>query len=331
MAEATLTKKDFKSDQEVRWCPGCGDYAILNAMQMVLADLGAKREKTVFVSGIGCSSRFPYYMSTYGFHGIHGRAPAIATGVKLGNPELDVWIATGDGDGLSIGGNHLAHILRRNVDLKILMFNNEIYGLTKGQYSPTSPPGTKTKSTPMGSVDRPFNPLAFALGCNATFVARTVDADTKHMVKILKIAASHKGTAFVEILQNCVIFNADFYSATMERDVRDEKSIDLTAGERMVFGKNKDKGLKVEGFEVKIVEAKDADVWDPTVRSSAPAFLMSMMDQDPAMPKPLGIFRSVKDAVYDRDVNAQVEKAIASRGRGKLRDLVWSGETWKVG
>ncbi len=299
-------------------------------MQVVLADLGAKRDQTVFVSGIGCSSRFPYYMSTYGFHTIHGRAPAIATGVKLANPELDVWIATGDGDGLSIGGNHLAHLLRRNLDLKVLMFNNEIYGLTKGQYSPTSPPGTKTKSTPMGSVDRPFHPLAFALGCNATFVARTVDNDMKHMVKIFKIAAAHRGTAFVEILQNCVIFNPDFYSDSMERDVRDDKTIDLAAGEKMTFGKNHEKGLKIDGFELKVVEAKDADTWDPTVSSSAPAFLMSMMDQDPALPKPLGIFRSVKEATYERAVHAQVDKAISSRGRGKLRDLIWSGETWTV-
>jgi 2-oxoglutarate ferredoxin oxidoreductase subunit beta len=242
-----------------------------------------------------------------------------------------VWIATGDGDGLSIGGNHLAHLLRRNLDLKVLMFNNEIYGLTKGQYSPTSPPGTKTKSTPMGSVDRPFHPLAFALGCNATFVARTVDNDQKHMVKTFKTAAAHKGTAFVEILQNCVIFNEDFYSDSMDRDVREEKTIDLVAGEKMIYGKGKDKGLKIEGFEVKVVEAKDADTWDPMVRSSAPAFLMSMMDQDPGLPKPLGIFRAVQEATYERAVNAQVEKAIASRGRGKLRDLVWSGETWTVG
>jgi len=329
-ATATLTKKDYKSDQEVRWCPGCGDYAILNAIQMHLAERQAKREKTVFVSGIGCSSRFPYYMDTYGFHTIHGRAPAFATGIKTANPELEVWLVTGDGDGLSIGGNHLAHILRRNVDVNILLFNNEIYGLTKGQYSPTSPIGKRTKSSPLGSADRPFNPISFALGCNATFVSRTVDVDNKHMLKTFDAAAAHKGASFVEILQNCVIFNKDFYADTVGKAVRDEQTIDLVPGEKMVFGKERDKGIKLDGWDVKVVAAADADVWDPTVSSSAPAFLMSMMDKDPALPTPIGIFRQVDDLVYDEAVNRQIEQAIASKGRGKVEDLVWSGETWEV-
>ena len=330
MPEATLTKKDFKSDQEVRWCPGCGDYVILNAVQSALAKMNVKREKTVFVSGIGCSSRFPYYMNTYGFHSIHGRAPAIASGVKLANPELDVWIVTGDGDGLSIGGNHLAHILRRNLDVRILLFNNEIYGLTKGQYSPTSPSGTRTKSTPMGSIDRAFNPIAFALGCNATFVARTVDTDTKHMMATIETAAQHKGTAFVEILQNCVIFNKDFYDDTMARAVRAEKTIDLQAGKPMVYGKDQDKGLVIEGLEAKVVPAAEAQVWDPTVSSAAAAFLMSTMDHDQALPTPLGIFRSVSDMVYEEAAHQQIDAATEKKGRGKIRDLVWSGETWTV-
>jgi len=256
---ATLKKKDFQSDQEVRWCPGCGDYAILNAVQKFLADNGARPEKTVFVSGIGCSSRFPYYMNTYGFHTIHGRAPAFATGIKTANPELDVWLVTGDGDGLSIGGNHLAHILRRNVNLQIMLFNNQIYGLTKGQYSPTSPLGKRTKTSPMGSVDRPFNPINFAVGCNGTFVARTLDVDGKHMAKTLAAASAHNGTAFIEILQNCVIFNKDFYNETVARDVRAEKTIDLIPGEKMLFGKDNDKGLRVEGFEVKVCSPDEAE------------------------------------------------------------------------
>jgi len=329
MAQA-LTKKDFQSDQEVRWCPGCGDYAILAAMQKYLADVGADPSKTVFVSGIGCSSRFPYYMNTYGFHTIHGRAPAFATGIKATNPELDVWLVTGDGDALSIGGNHLAHILRRNVNVNILMFNNEIYGLTKGQYSPTSPIGTRKKSTPMGSVDRPFNPISFALGCSATFVARTIDVDAKHMAKVFAAAHQHQGTSFVEILQNCVIFNKDFYSATVEKPVRGEKMIDLVPGERMVYGEGATKGLRISGWDVEVVPADQADVWDPTTRSSSPAFLLAQLSQNPDLPTPYGIFRDVPDRIYEEDVNAQVEAAVAKRGKGSIEDLVWAGERWEI-
>ena len=331
MAETqTLTKKDFKSDQEVRWCPGCGDYAILNCVQGVMASLGVPRHQTVFVSGIGCSSRFPYYMNTYGFHSIHGRAPAIATGIKTANPELSVWLVTGDGDGLSIGGNHMAHILRRNVDVKILLFNNEIYGLTKGQYSPTSPTGLKTKSTPMGSVDRPFHPLSFALGCGATFVARTLDTHMKHMEQVLLAAANHRGAAFVEIYQNCVIFNDGCFDEFAEKTVRDDKTIDLRPGHPMVFGKELDKGIRIEGWEPKIVPAAQADVWRADTSSGGPAFVMSQLDADPAMPRPLGILRDVEAPAFERAVHEQIERAKKVRGVGTLKELVYSGDTWTV-
>ena len=329
-AKKTLTKKDFASDQEVRWCPGCGDYAILNAVQKFMADSGADPAKTVFVSGIGCSSRFPYYMNTYGFHTIHGRAPAVATGVKVANPELDVWIVTGDGDSLSIGGNHLAHILRRNLNVNILMFNNEIYGLTKGQYSPTSPVGTKKKSTPMGSIDRPFEPAQFALGAQATFVARTIDQDVKHMSEVLQKAKEHQGTSFIEILQNCVIFNKDFYSKNVDRAVRPDRTINLVAGEPMIYGKERDKGLRFENFEVKRCSAEEADVWNPSTKSAAPGFLIAGMREDPEMPIPIGIMRSSEAPNYEVGVNAQVDDAIAKKGKGELNDLVYAGEMWTV-
>ena len=325
-----LTKKDFASDQEVRWCPGCGDYAILNALQRYMAETEADPAKTVFVSGIGCSSRFPYYMNTYGFHTIHGRAPAVATGVKVANPELDVWIVTGDGDALSLGGNHLAHILRRNLDVNILMFNNEIYGLTKGQYSPTSPVGTKKKSTPMGSIDRPFEPVQFALGAQATFVARTVDQDQKHMAKILSAAAAHRGTSFIEVLQNCVIFNKDFYASTVEKKVRPERTIDLSPGNPLVYGGDSDKGLRFRGFEVERCAADEADVWHSDTQSPAPAVLLSGMRDDEQMPVPIGVFRNVEAPIYETGVHAQVEDAIARKGEGDLRDLVYAGEVWTV-
>jgi len=330
MTTATLKKKDLKSDQEVRWCPGCGDYAILNCVQGVMADLGIPREQMVFVSGIGCSSRFPYYMNTYGFHTIHGRAPAIATGIKTASPELSVWMATGDGDGLSIGGNHLAHVLRRNVDIKILLFNNEIYGLTKGQYSPTSPTGQLTKSSPMGSVDRPFNPISFALGCNATFVARTIDTHQKHMSDVLHAAAQHRGTAFIEVMQNCVIFNKDFYQDFAEKGVRDEKTIDLRAGQKMVYGADHGQGLHFDGWCVTHTGADEADTWDPSQPSAAPAFTMSTLDSDPDMPTPIGIFRSVDAPVYEQAVAAQIRESIAKKGAGTLHDLIHAGDMWDV-
>ncbi|MCB9914660.1 MAG: 2-oxoacid:ferredoxin oxidoreductase subunit beta [Planctomycetes bacterium] len=326
----TLTKKDFKSDQEVRWCPGCGDYAILNAVQQACATIGKPQHEVAFVSGIGCSSRFPYYMNTYGFHTIHGRAPAIATGLKTANPALSVWIITGDGDALSIGGNHLAHILRRNLDVNILLFNNEIYGLTKGQYSPTSPAGTRTKTSPMGSIDRPFNPISFALGCGATFVARTIDTHLKHMAGVLEAAAAHKGTSFIEIYQNCVIFNDGAFDDVADKKVRDDRTIDLEPGQKMIYGKDGDKGLKTEGFSMVRCAPEEASTWTAASPYGAPAFLMSGLDHDPEMPNPIGIFRSVDAPIFEDGVNGQVSAAIEKKGRGKLKDLIYAGETWDI-
>jgi 2-oxoglutarate ferredoxin oxidoreductase subunit beta len=326
----TLTKKDLKSDQEVRWCPGCGDYSILNSVQGVLAQLGIPREEFVVISGIGCSSRFPYYMNTYGFHTIHGRAPAFATGVKVANPDLSVWMITGDGDALSIGGNHTMHLLRRNVDIKVLLFNNQIYGLTKGQYSPTSPVGQRTKSTPYGSIDRPFNPLGLALGAGATFVARTMDTHPKHMEQVLMAAAQHKGAAFVEIFQNCVIFNDGAFEEVAGRKVRDDRTVDLVPGEPMVFGADHDKGLRFEGFDLVPCGAEEAQAWDPTLSSVAPAQLLVELDADPTRPTPVGIFRQVSAPVYDRETNEQVDRVTEQKGRGKLRDLVYTPDSWVV-
>ncbi len=330
MIQSKLTKKDLKSDQEVRWCPGCGDYAILNAAYAALAELGIKKENFVWVSGIGCSSRFPYYVDSYGFHTIHGRAPAFATGIRTANPELSVWLATGDGDGLSIGGNHMIHVLRRNVDVKILLFNNEIYGLTKGQYSPTSPIGHRSKSTPFGSVDRPFNPLSVALGAGATFVARTPDNDVKHMNQTIRQAAAHKGCAFVEVYQNCVIFNDGAFDEIYDKKVRKERTINLQAGQPMVYGTEMDKGLRLREFHVERVSAEDADVWDPHLESPAKAFLLAQLDQDPDMPNAIGLLRQVEAPVFEHDVRRQVDEATEKKGRGKLADLIYSSDTWEV-
>ena len=324
------TAQEFQSDQDVRWCPGCGDYSILANVQRVMPELGVPRENFVFVSGIGCSSRFPYYMNTYGMHTIHGRAPAFATGIKASRPELSVWVVTGDGDGLSIGGNHLLHTIRRNVDVKILLFNNQIYGLTKGQYSPTSPQGLKTKTSPMGAVDRPFNPISFALGCNATFVARTIDTHQKHMQAVLEAAAHHRGAAFVEIFQNCLIFNDGCFEDVANKAVRDDRTVDMIPGKPLVFGKAHDKGVRIEAMETNIVGAGDATVWNPSTKSAAPAFVLSEMDQEKSKPTPIGIFRSIEADTFDVAANKQVQSAIEKRGRGKLEDLIWSGETWEV-
>jgi 2-oxoglutarate ferredoxin oxidoreductase subunit beta len=331
MAEQTLTKKDLKSDQEVRWCPGCGDYAILNAVQAALAQLGVPKEKLCIISGIGCSSRFPYYMGTYGFHTIHGRAPAVATGVKIANPDLSVWLVTGDGDGLSIGGNHLAHLLRRNVGVKVLLFNNQIYGLTKGQYSPTSPVGLRTKSTPFGSVDRPFDPVQFALGTGATFVARSMDTHLKHLEQVLLAAAEHEGTAFVEIFQNCVIFNDGAFEEVAGRKVRDERTVDLVPGKPMVYGGDKDKGVRFKGFSLEVCSAAEADVWDPTQVSLAPAQILAEADRlADNVPTPIGIFRNIQAPAYDAAVIEQVRKVKEAKGVGKLEDLLYTKDTWEV-
>ena len=332
--EKALTRKDFVSDQEVRWCPGCGDYAILAQMQKVLPDLGIPRENIVFVSGIGCSSRFPYYMNTYGVHSIHGRAPAIATGVKSANPDLSVWVITGDGDALSIGGNHFLHSLRRNVDLKVLLFNNRIYGLTKGQYSPTSLEGHRTKSSPMGSIDYPLHPLSVAISAEATFVARTQDTNTKHLSQILQQAAAHKGTAFVEIYQNCVVFNPTAWDHTTDSDVRDDNILYLEDGKPLLFGKDRDKGIRMNGLQPEVVNLSEVDEQELIVHNESEdnphyAYMLSRME-DPNMPLPFGVLRSVSRPTYDELLLDQVEQAVEQKGRGDLEQLFKSGDTWTV-
>ncbi|MCB1053676.1 MAG: 2-oxoacid:ferredoxin oxidoreductase subunit beta [Acidobacteria bacterium] len=334
MAEATLTKKDFQSDQIVRWCPGCGDYAILAAIQSVMPNLGVPKEKIVFVSGIGCSSRFPYYMNTYGFHTIHGRAPAIATGLKLSNPDLQVFVVTGDGDGLSIGGNHLLHVLRRNIDVKILLFNNKVYGLTKGQYSPTSDLGFKTKSSPMGSLDQPINPIRIALASEASFVARTYDANIKHMTETFEKAAAHKGSAFIEILQNCVIFNKDVFNDIYERDVRSDHMVHLEEGEPLVFGAESDKGVFLDGFSLKTgsLEAPPAGqllTHQPNQESPIYANLLAAMEY-PQLPLPVGVFRKVPRPGYEAGVQGQIAQARTKQPDDSLQTLFHSGDTWEV-
>jgi 2-oxoglutarate ferredoxin oxidoreductase subunit beta len=332
---ATLTRKDFQTDQEVRWCPGCGDYAILTAVQSVFPELGIPRERFVVVSGIGCSSRFPYYMNTYGFHTIHGRAPAVATGLKITRPDLDVWIATGDGDALSIGGNHLIHTLRRNVGVKILMFNNRIYGLTKGQYSPTSEVGKRTKSSPYGSVDYPFNALSVAIGAGATFAARSVDVFLPHLKATLKAAAAHRGTAFVEIYQNCNIFNDKAFSNITEKETRDDAVVELQHDKPLVFGKAKDKGIRLNGTELEVISFADgftpADclVWDETRPNPAIAFMVAQM-QPPHFPTPIGVLRSVDLPSFESGVVGQIEREKERKGEGSLEQLLKSGDVWTV-
>lgn len=330
-----LKKKDFTSDQEVRWCPGCGDYAILATMQGLLPKLGSRPESTVFVSGIGCSSRFPYYMDTYGIHSIHGRAPAIATGLAISRPDLDVWVITGDGDALSIGGNHLVHALRRNVDITILLFNNEIYGLTKGQYSPTSPLGSVHKSTPMGSIDRPVNPVSLALGAEATFVARTIDTDRNHLTEVLTAAHEHRGASIVEIYQNCVVFNDDAFTAITDRDTKVINQIPLRQGEPIVFGPEGEHAVVAEqDGSMSIVSTEAAGdrvvVHDAHRDEPTTAFALSRLSHNPTGPTPLGIFRDVDRPVYDEMLNDQITQARDARGQGQLRDLLESGNVWDV-
>ena len=330
------TKKDFQTDQEVRWCPGCGDYAILNAVQSVFPELGIPREQFVVVSGIGCSSRFPYYMNTYGFHSIHGRAPAIATGIKIARPDLEVWVATGDGDSLSIGGNHTIHMLRRNVGIKVLMFNNRIYGLTKGQYSPTSEIGKKTKSTPFGTADRPFDPLALAIGAGATFVARSVDVFQNHLKETLRKTAAHRGAAYVEILQNCNIFNDGAWNEVTEKEARSEHVVELEQGKPLIFGRNRDKGIRLNGLEPEVVKLgegiseKDLMVHDEHNPNPNYAFVLAMMDTMPGFPTPLGIFRSWDLPRYEDVMAAQVRDITAKRGPGDIDKLLRSGDIWEV-
>ena len=328
-----LTAKDFKSDQEVRWCPGCGDYAILNVIQGFMPELGLSRERIVFVSGIGCAARFPYYMQTYGMHSIHGRAPAIATGLSTSRPDLSVWVVTGDGDALSIGGNHLIHALRRNVNVKILLFNNQIYGLTKGQYSPTSPLGTKNKSTPMGSLDWPFNPVSIAIGAEATFVARSIDTDKKHLTEVLGRAANHTGTAFVEIYQNCNVYNDGAFDAVKEEK---ENQIRLEHGQPVRFGADGEKGviLRPDGacelVDVAAVGEEALLIHDEHQQEGSLAFALSRISHTPHGPTPIGIFRDVERPVYDQLMAEQLETAKTEQGAGELAGLLNSGDTWKI-
>ncbi|MFF9407282.1 2-oxoacid:ferredoxin oxidoreductase subunit beta [Streptomyces anandii] len=337
-AEARQSMKDFKSDQEVRWCPGCGDYAILAAVQGFMPELGLAKENIVFVSGIGCSSRFPYYMNTYGMHSIHGRAPAIATGLATSRRDLSVWVVTGDGDALSIGGNHLIHALRRNVNLKILLFNNRIYGLTKGQYSPTSEVGKITKSTPMGSLDAPFNPVSLALGAEASFVARTIDSDRKHLTSVLRAAAAHPGTALIEIYQNCNIFNDGAFDALKDKQQAEEALIRLEHGQPIRFGADGSRGVVRDPRtgDLRIVDvsaANEADilVHDAHAASPTTAFALSRLaDPDTLHHTPIGVLRSVDRPVYDTAMADQLETAVEQRGKGDLAALLAGGDTWTV-
>jgi 2-oxoglutarate ferredoxin oxidoreductase subunit beta len=331
----TLTKKDFTSDQEVRWCPGCGDYAILAAVQGFMPELGIEPHETVFVSGIGCSGRFTYYMDTYGVHGIHGRAPAIATGIATANPDLSVWVVTGDGDGLSIGGNHLIHALRRNVNMKILLFNNQIYGLTKGQYSPTSEEGKITKSTPFGSVDHPFNPIAVALGVEATFVARTIDNDRQHLTEVLRAAAAHRGTSFVEIYQNCNVFNDGAFDLLRDRAQGAHNQIRLVDGEPIVFDEGNRCVIVGDNGRLQIANTADVEpeqivVHDVDGRPSLP-FGLAHLSRGPNEPSCIGVFHEVERPVYGEAIWEQLGRARERLGPGDLGALLGGGDTWTVG
>ena len=334
-----LTAKDFKTDQDVRWCPGCGDYSILAQAHRILPDLGIKRENIVIVSGIGCSSRFPYYTNTYGMHSIHGRATAIASGLKAARPDLSVWIVTGDGDGLSIGGNHMIHLLRRNFDVNILLFNNQIYGLTKGQYSPTSEFNKVTKSTPFGSIDYPFNPVALALGCDATFVARTMDVEAKHQQETLKRATAHKGTSFIEIYQNCNIFNDGAFLSYSEKATQAEETLFLEKGEPLIFGANKNKGIKLDGFKPVVVNLSQNgmsanDLWVHDEADLVKAQILARFFDNPAkpehLPRPFGVFYTNQRPTYESLLNEQIEAVTKKMGEGDLDKLLRGKEVWEI-
>ncbi len=332
----TLTPKDFASDQEIRWCPRCGDYSILAQMKKVLPTLGLPKEKFAFISGIGCSSRFPYYMNTYGFHSIHGRAPAIASGFKLSRPDMQVWVITGDGDALSIGGNHLMHIIRRNMDVNIVLFNNQIYGLTKGQYSPTSPLGKRTKSSPYGSLDNPLTPLCVAIGSEATFVARSVDVDIKHLTKMLERAALHKGTSFLEVYQDCNVFNNGAFQYASKKDRKADNVVYLEHNKPLIFGKNRDKGIRVNGVgSPEVVELgngiteDDLLFHDEKAVEPSLAFMLTRM-RYPEFPEPMGVFRDVERPVYNEELESQVQEVIKQKGEGNLEELFRIGDTWEV-
>ncbi|MEW6652744.1 MAG: 2-oxoacid:ferredoxin oxidoreductase subunit beta [Bacteroidota bacterium] len=335
--EVKYTAKDFSSGIDVKWCPGCGDYSVLAQVQKTSPDFGERRENIVWVSGIGCSSRFPYYMNTYGFHGIHGRAAAIATGVKLANPKLQVWVATGDGDMMSIGGNHFIHACRKNVNMKIVMFNNKIYGLTKGQYSPTSEKGKHTKSSPYGTVDWPFNPIKVATGSGASFVARSLDRDPKHMQEIITRAAHHKGIAFIEIYQNCPIFNDGAYFPLTEKETKADNVILLQHNKPLVFGANKDKGIKLDGLNPVIIDLNDGvhsinDCWvhDEFDDNPTRVFLLARFTDIPGFPTPVGVFRQFAKETYDIDYEKQIEDVKKKQGEGTYEKLMLKSGTWEV-
>jgi 2-oxoglutarate ferredoxin oxidoreductase subunit beta len=328
----TYTRADFSSDQSVRWCPGCGDYAILAQAQKVFPDLGVSKENFVFISGIGCSSRFPYYMNTFGFHTIHGRAPAIASGVKLSNPDLSVWVVTGDGDGLSIGGNHTIHLLRRNLDINVMLFNNRIYGLTKGQYSPTSEIGKVTKSSPLGSLDRPFNPLTLALGAGATYVARTIDRETKHMQAMISRSYEHKVTSFLEIYQNCNIFNDGAFGPMTDKETKADSVLWLENGQPMVFGKEKNRGIRLDGNTPMIVEIGDKwsldDVLVHNESDYVIASLLSNLTYQSDFPDPIGVLYAIDSPTYEDLMMAQINEAIKKSDKKSVQDILNSADTW---
>jgi len=337
-AKPALTAKDFATDQEVRWCPGCGDYSILAQVQKIMPGLGIPRENIVIISGIGCSSRFPYYMNTYGMHSIHGRATAIASGLKASRPELSVWIVTGDGDSLSIGGNHTIHLLRRNFDVNILLFNNEIYGLTKGQYSPTSEQKKVTKSTPFGSIDHPFNPAALAMGADATFVARSMDRDPKHLQAMILRAQEHKGCSFLEIYQNCNIFNDGAFEIFTEKSSKPEEALFLEHGQPLIFGTAKNKGIKLDGLQPVVVEIGNEitadDLWIHDEKDFYKAQILSRMFDDPRIeghfPRPFGVLYQTERACYEDVMTMQIEEAVATKGKGDLDKLIRGRETWTI-
>jgi 2-oxoglutarate ferredoxin oxidoreductase subunit beta len=337
-ASPQLTAKDFVTDQEVRWCPGCGDYSILAQVQKVMPTLGIPKENIVIVSGIGCSSRFPYYMNTYGMHSIHGRATAVASGLKAARPELSVWIVTGDGDSLSIGGNHTIHLLRRNFDVNVLLFNNQIYGLTKGQYSPTSEENKVTKSTPFGSIDHPFNPLALAMGADASFIARTMDRDPKHLQAMLLRAQAHKGASFLEIYQNCNIFNDGAFEVFTEKSSKPDEGLFLEQGKPLVFGAAGNKGIKLDGFNPVVVEigtnATMEDLWVHDDKDFYKAQILIRMFDDPKLqghlPRPFGVFYETDRACYEDSMKLQIEDVIARKGKGDLDKLLKGNETWTI-
>jgi len=336
--EVKLTAKDFQTDQDVRWCPGCGDYSILKQVHTILPQLGLKKENIVFISGIGCSSRFPYYTETFGMHSIHGRATAVASGLKASRPELSVWIVTGDGDGLSIGGNHTIHLMRRNFDVNILLFNNEIYGLTKGQYSPTSPEGKVAKSTPYGSIDHPFNPIALALGADATFVARSMDRDPAHLQQMLLRSYKHKGASFLEIYQNCNIYNDGAFELFTEKSSKKANDLFMVHGQPLVFGETDEKGIRLDGFTPQVVNFADGFSKDDMMihdekdvnKAMILSRLFEMHEGEVKFPKPFGIFYTTERSTYEDDMKAQIEAAIGKIGIGDLNKLLRGKETWVV-